>query len=515
MDIKDYKFEKTTIKDYRNKKDSYHKDDVTIYEFLVDPKTFSQAPNSTCPVEQKGATLGISELGQFLYMDVGRWGGDGPGLQDTDKTWSRQRNFGLVCGSGAILCNYNKRNKPNNVDLSNIDKKVKEHPDIKKMIQILDKLSESEKLGSVSIIKALVCPYKLYDEPCSTEILVFLGDLHAPIMVSSRRTYLQSLPLDKTINKKWARPRGRISIETANVLKVIAMITAIHPGIPLPTKILMLKTCLDYFISTQQVKSWDDKERIKGSEAKEWFDLYHGTGTTKGADIFQNAGIDLMEFLKLLLEYQKEGSIQARLIQLGDLYDFWIGLKRAFDNINPEKMINHSAAQDFINFWRKETLQAGPAIDMLLNGTKKLNPVFIYGNHDSYRATSLWSKYEHSPDHFAPTGIWAEHGHQEDEYNRDSSPDMGWALTQLAFFAPNVRQIEAPLKNAKTWAFGELGDRLTYIRRAAWKCRQIEKKKIFVMGHTHEPILKIVHVKEFCTPSLHVPPPNLPWRPQE
>jgi len=500
-----YGFDNKTKSDYRNKTGSYHDDEVTIYEVKDAP-----FPKPTCPTDTKGSTLGLKEVAQFLYMDVGRWGGDGPGLQNTDTTWARQRDFGLVCGSAAILCAYNQPGVSafGPVGLDKVDKKVLENPDVRNMLQILDKLSESGQLGPVNVMKALVCPYKLYDEPNSLEILVFLGDIHAPVMDFSERTYLEHPQA-----KAWARPRGRIDINIPKVLEVVAAITAF---IPAPgTTVGPLASALEYFLLTERVTSWDANEKIPGTEAMEWFELYHGRGGAKGADIFQNAGGDLAEFIRKLLEYRREsGSIPVRLIQLGDLYDFWIGLKRGFDTIDPEVMYNRSAAQHFVDFWRNETIhynRAGGPIDMLLNSTQELNPVFVYGNHDNYRATSLWSPTK-DPDHFSATGIWAEHGHQDDEFNRDSSADIGWALTQLAFFAPNVRAVEEPLKNAKAWAWGDLGERLTAIRRAARICREKDPRKVYVMGHTHEPILRLVHVAEICVPpSPYTQRPDLPW----
>jgi len=55
-----------------------------------------------------------------------------------------------VCGSAAILCNYRNPNISVDQYLGMIDEELLDWPDIKKMIPLLNKLSESKVLGPVS-----------------------------------------------------------------------------------------------------------------------------------------------------------------------------------------------------------------------------------------------------------------------------------------------------------------------------------------------------------------------------
>ena len=58
----------------------------------------------------------------MLYMDVGRWGGSGLTHDNTEQNWGYRRDFGLVCGETALLCEYRasaerKSPKPPHKDL--------------------------------------------------------------------------------------------------------------------------------------------------------------------------------------------------------------------------------------------------------------------------------------------------------------------------------------------------------------------------------------------------------------
>ncbi len=542
--------------DYNQQKGSYEDDNVTIVKHDSDLQTRKMAAESVDSAERKeDVTPEYKEIGQFLYMDVGRWGGD----KDTGDAWTRRRNFGLVCGSGAILCNYDdpfcsyyNPDTHENFKWVNEDPEVTEHPDIGKMKTILTKLSISNILGPVTVVKALVCADEIAEAPSSDEILVFLGDLHAPVMNCSDRTCLQG-PYDR----EPPRTRGRIMI-SENIKKFEDMCDLLVPFFhnlyelgpePEKTKITALLTALlkdilgSSFESQQfkncddnekitvesvidslkfneetivedviyvlkilvlhhkscQLKNWTDDEKTTEKDAEDWFGHYHGDEEKKGGDIFQNAGGDLCEFLALLLDYQKQGSTpSAKLIQLGDLYDFWLGLKLAFKTMQPPKMFLDPDTQSFLDFWRNETLHhtsepTRKAIKLLHD----LNPEFVYGNHDGYRATSLWKDVPEKKvsENFVTQGIWAEHGHQSDVFNQDSNAVIGWAFTQLGLIIPESRNWEVDLREFEIWLFKNLCKRLICIRHAAEQC-QNENKRVYVMGHTHEPLLKKVHVVE-------------------
>jgi predicted phosphodiesterase len=600
--------------DYLNQIGSYKDDDLTIIKNDPSSQTRKVVAETIDSVEQvRDTTLEYKEIGQFLYMDVGRWGGD----KETGDAWTRMRNFGLVCGSGAMLCNYDGKKGSSiskDPNLENIDPEVWKNTDIQKMKPLLEKLSESNKLGHVTVINALVCTDEASESPSSDEIFVFLGDIHAPVMNIEGETYLEGMSHGRIkINddfKKIESIEKKVAIFLENIekielkpdIKIMELfIKVLGPNLYKVYKnkinellkemlgdssesqqfnlldhnktvksndaytikalrsileilfievlgtnlyktnenkisklldgisgdlfesqqintldhnkkvkwndaytIEALKLILEILLKDQELNDRDDSEKITKDDALYWFKLYHGDGEKKGVDIFQKAGGDLCEFLKLLSEYQKnshnkQGLISAKLVQLGDLYDFWLGLKRAFDAIDPQKPSSGTAAKNFLNFWKDETLSKTSvcgAICRLLKETEALHSEFVYGNHDSYRATQQWPDNDDKPsDHFESTGIWAEHGHQSDAFNKDSNAVIGWSAAVFGFFDPEARNLEPYLRGAETWAFRELCRRLTCIRHAACQC-QMKNKRIYVMGHTHEPLLKKVHIVE-------------------
>lgn len=498
-----YEFDSNTKEAYRKKTGIYKNKDVFIKE-----RNNNSWP--LCKVNADG-TLCARELDQFVYMDVGLWGGEGS-TGDTETAWKRHRDFGLVSGNAAILCRYDPPDpkKPSDKNpIWLISDKVKDDKDVDKTKDLLKKLSGSDDLGPVTVVDAVICPGDSWDNPTDGKIQVYLGDIHAPIMDDIARARLPGLPTSPPLPQDRARPRGRVSTEWKELAEWAAQIAFIQnfpPNTVLTiAQIKILLGAIAFFVANEKVDKWDNSETISASAAENWFNLYHGTAAKKGADIFQNAGGDLMKFLDLLMNYQNEhlnlGSPEAKLIQLGDLYDFWIGLKRAFETI-PNQMVNKDAAIGFVSFWHSESKDR-PYIKKLIDDTVSLKPVFVYGNHDNYRdVQDVWdSKWnENSPSEFKSTGVLAEHGHQDDTWNSDSNALRGWALTQLAFFWPNVRNIVEPLRNASEW-FGSLGERLTYIRRAARLCRDPKKQpklRIYVQGHTHEPFIKLVHIMEYC-----------------
>jgi hypothetical protein len=96
--------------------------------------------------------------------------------------------------------------------------------------------------------------------------------------------------------------------------------------------------------------------------------------------------------------------------------------------------------------------------------------------------------------------------HQWDSFNQDEGASDGWALTQAAFVCPEVRDWEDRLAVKLTRAkrgflagkngflAGDPGSRLNFMARAAEVCKQ-GGKLIYVMGHTHQRLLKRINIR--------------------
>src|SRR5687767_6041010 len=116
-----------------------------------------------------------------------------------------------------------------------------------------------------------------------------------------------------------------------------------------------------------------------------------------------------------------------RVMQLGDMYELWVGLQNAFEAPKDLK-------QRFVRHWITECeTETDPDQRRVIEQLKDLcnlsGGALLSGNHDNY-ARKLG--------HFRDPGILVEHGHQSDLFNKGKAPHDGWALTQLAFKVPQV-----------------------------------------------------------------------------
>ncbi len=270
--------------------------------------------------------------------------------------------------------------------------------------------------------------------------------------------------------------------------------------------------------------------RATTREAMEkWLHCYHAKGQ-RSADIFQGAGADMRAFVDALANVHRD-TWPLEVFQLGDLFELWLGFQHAFGRQDGTlKAVDNllEDALEFARFWVERSLFAtdqGPHLVHLLTlsahaGKNRqtgasLHTHFLYGNHDNYRkhgggmAITVPEGHEHAgmkiaafhvPSFVARAGLWVEHGHQPDPNNHDEDPSFGHQLTQAAFFAPSIRSKEG----AAGWATSMTDEnhlfRLSSIHHALKTCLlgHIDSSEpcrgIYVMGHSHEPMLKRVEL---------------------
>jgi hypothetical protein len=479
-------------------------------------KTLKDFPAHTITVGKNGSRIDAPEMGRMLYMDVGRWGGDGLSPVDTAAHWRGQRSFGVVCGRVAALCQYDMSgtSRPTVDDPPN----VRNLNDYIAMRAFLNHMARGQGIGRLEVVKALACESPGALAPSNGTIWVFLGDIHAPVVTFNDRTYMGGWPQRSPPRPDRVPSRGRLDMTAVrnNSLAINALLIALTPVALNPltapiapiVSIPALKLLVDNAFDEQKVSRWDIDMPTDDSE--EWFNDYHGVDNVqRGADIFQQAGHDLAEWCNKIAEYQNNTAHvrKVRLAQLGDLFDYWIGLKRAFRN-NPFTFYDETATRSFINHWEQETLSSNSSSqwrgifellhidDGVTTGTPPIDPVFVYGNHDDYRR-----HFRNAPPSISANSILAEHGHETDSFNHDDNPTLGWALTQMAFLFPQVRLLEDPLSAAKAYlTSNDTGTRLTAIDGAIDRCivsslkNRIPTTLHYVMGHTHRPMLKEVVV---------------------
>ena len=432
---------------------------------------------TTCVVPQ--------ELGRILYLDVGRWGGGAPTSKRSADHWGRRRHFGLVHGKVAALCNYpagSDGGKPPRLD-KNVTKLVTKESDYKRLVPLLDHLSSDPTLGQLVVENALHAdmPSKhssgtvptLAETPSRDVIQVFLGDLHLPVMdvQNMSRTYFG--------NTYKPPRRGRVDAIVLAALTSLAKDLAksgVAWPLMVPGAVAQLLAMAHGMLELELLERWSDEDRLTTQSATEW--LVHYTGDrsigkqyatpplakVRGADIFDGAGADLGRWLDLLISYQQRAKEDAtcpplELVQLGDLFDFWMGLQRLSDDPSLFDVANQmDHALEFVKFWLDETLNhtfERASFRRLLGLSKKEIPTtFVRGNHDNYM---FLQGHGHA---FQAPGLMGEHGHATDQYNRDESYLEGWALTQAAYIVPDLRLIESPLIAYKNDLTGDLASRV-------------------------------------------------------
>ncbi len=514
------------------------------------------------------STLAQKVLTSILYMDVGRWGGSAAGREGTREHWGRRRDFGLVCGRAAVLCSYVRDGAGTDPDLGGADAAVQSSPDFQKVVPLLKALSARASLGRVAVTKALVGRVQPGQSPSTDRIHVFLGDLHAPIMTDPTATYsgvkpepavyewhdTTSLPPGGMVP---VPPKVRVKVKDASkhpwrgrynpglivntLLPTVATLLGgitdeasstsdkVISGAALAGQIRPIIAILLSMETEVMLDGWPDPEAAEAPDVEDWFERFHGK-SGRGAEIFEHAGADLKDWLELLISYQSgTPATPIRLVQLGDLFDLWIGLKCAFSRTGGATVFpDAAAARAFAEYWRDQSYlvtDQHEAIHLLwkfddyLPAGKKCNPVYCYGNHDNYLGTLLGS-----PERFTEEkGLVAQHGHQEDSFNSNANAHIGYLLTQAAFAVPALRVIEDPLAAliATLPLVGGNGSRLDLVEMALEECvwkDTNDPRLTFVMGHTHEAMLKEVLLLEYLPaepkpsppPSDYGPPTPLP-----
>jgi hypothetical protein len=477
----------------------------------------------------------------FVYLDVGCWAGNGDDQQTIAKGWTKHREFGVVCGYVILLCAFVPETKPNYYDrYSNpqawdtdtrqlapsalIDATITRHPDWPRVADLLDALANCLPKSALYILGATALSSIYVPVPArgkATPITIFLGDMHAPVATSPANAHILEGGNEML--------RGRLEVSDADLHWLRSI--AVDPWPLLAQKVR--KRILD----NQKDLHW--KQTTTRESMDNWLRLYHVEGQ-RTADIFQDAGKDLRAFVDALKDFH-QNTWPLELVQLGDLFDLWLGFQRAFGGrlgTTPALDNLHGKALDFAHYWVERSLfetDQGPHLVHLLTLGQRagknrqtgahLRTTFIHGNHDNYlnhgggRPIDVPAGHEHAgmkinafhlPSFEERTGLWAEHGHQPDNYNHDANPSPGHQLTQAAFFQPDVRNLEGPAGWAVSMGDGKGIQRVKSIDHALHRCllnhirppnpkappeAKVEPcRGVYVMGHTHEAMLKRVEL---------------------
>ncbi len=534
-------FSKATIHDYltqaakpeddQTQEPAYAMDDL---HYFYDPvRCRLQLPAIQVP-KSGSAAARTPIVGQCLCLDVGCWAGNGP---KDDRNHARHRDFGVVCGDIAVLCYYQTPTAYAFNEDAITDPGVsssKYYTDIVEPF-LREKLFHPT-LGAVTVRNALVLNDRRMlrgkngreVNHIDSALHFFIGDLHVPVMSEAPRTFLSAKGEDPSGSQGLRAGRLNLSKEFWGILDELYYRVMLAPAGFQLDEIRALASQLYDLERMSGLRCIEDDGLMSRHEAKEWFDTYRGSSTKKGADIFQGDGVhgagkELVELLGLL----EQCELPINVVQLGDLCDFWIGMKCGFHapfeesakaTANELKMRQvwleanpwqgHSfqlypGASKFFEYWHQKILEdpcGGPAVGKLEGLARagadhpNLRTTLLYGNHDNYLRREMGRQEAYQP---IGSAVWGEHGHQSDSFNCDDDPVLGWAITQLTFKEPGLRDYEdvlaASLSRMTRIVSDDPGMRLQRLARAADVC-YVNNRLIYVMAHTHAPMLKRITI---------------------
>jgi hypothetical protein len=375
------------------------------------------------------ATGGSSTLSpaerSFIYLDVGRWGGS--------QFYPSSRDFGLVCGRTVALCAFRS-----SVGSTDPVPNTYSRPEVDHINALIKHLSGGA-MGAVKVRRYDTARSLLPDNADVTpdRVFVIVGDMHLPVITS--------------LNDSFGPKMGR------------------QPGNTGTSGDMVQNDAIDWY------------QNYNGADGS-------GSHSRQGGDIFEQAGPDLTEFVRLLNGFT---DFKLHLMQLGDMIDLWIGLERFFVS-DPAKVVLDTTKSDpdattWVNHWTDRTLTGTTQSQHVQNflGFTNGDKTWLYGNHDNYlgayNPTQLTQMSGGQPRQekfdLRPTRLFASHGHKWDSANRDGATS-GQAITQVAFSHPWVRGMQP-------------GGRRDTITGAAELFLSNESNPfcVFAMGHTHVAVL--------------------------
>jgi len=230
-----------------------------------------------------------------------------------------------------------------------------------------------------------------------------------------------------------------------------------------------------------------------------------------------------VKFLATLRRYRHKSKVS--LVQLGDMYDLWIGLQKCFVESDPgefklvgEKVpcsvvteTNDLQMRDesftgfeFVKHWIEKTHETNPEVAAAFRDfAGDVDTFFLAGNHDDYLVHD--AVYPPDPrgyrnmvfDSLGQTrqrevhddGLFLEHGHYLDQSNRDGAT-AGHDMTQLVFDWDFMRSLDPDRR--RIWIVGAAARFMEH--------RQRRPFFLYAMAHTHSPFLCEVSLRQKVAP---------------
>ncbi len=408
---------------------------LRIATAITDFSYSGEAKVQTSPIQgDKFNALGANRH-SFLYVDCGRWGGP------TKNFPAVQRDFAVVWYRHAALCEF----VPNG-SLRKEDNVMKDGEGKRRIFPLNDFIeSLFSSSSSVRLIKGdtAITPPDIV-EPTKDVIYVILPDLHLPVFDLPRPD------IKVGDGHNMGRHRYTERTGTEGEPDQNGMVSTL--GGP-------KQLCL---------------------RARQWFNFYVEGDILGGKT--SPAARDMSQFLDLVARSPFKDKVHF--IQVGDMYDFWIGLIPFFDDVKPPEVVlgdrRGIRAGDFIDNWTKRTHDLfGSMLDsMHTMPTQKKS--FLWGNHDNYlsKHTPVGKPVPTRIRQVRENGHFIEHGQRGDPSNRDGKLS-GHTTTNLVFEASFLRSVDPNRRNYFVTA-----PAISYAIKPDFA--------VYVMGHTHERFLTTI-----------------------
>jgi hypothetical protein len=426
------------------------------WDVRVVPNPNEQWPPNMVEVERGTPSVAEQPAGQFLFMDCGLWAGSGTNHE-------RRRNFGIVYGHIAVICNFGHPNTGNYP----AQRVVSSHTDVARPINdLLQSIAGRD--NRLTVVKPMAAPGLMRDHR-NDRLHVFIPDMHFPVLLGLPPSSSGAFGFGS-----FHRPDGPVMGRWEYLPPFPDGVTNRDDGTVGPRRDTL------------------------GENAVEWFVRNHSS------EIHEDASTDFKELLTRLEGHR--GGPALRLVQLGDMIDMWMGFDAFFENTPPnaQDVVLTRGGREFVNYWIDRA--TGRAANLVVNtgvnqtalrrlDTSPLDKVFLWGNHDCYfaRNTPAGIGSSRVRDYWND-GLFAEHGHRGDAFNRDGSRRgliFGHRVTNQVFAHPWIRNLEGyfvdPRRGSLQWAGWQWYERWT--QRGS-----TPQLSIYVMGHTHLQGLGVVRV---------------------
>jgi UDP-2,3-diacylglucosamine pyrophosphatase LpxH len=427
----------------------------------VDCSFFPEQEKRTCFAVRGAETTLAKEDPTFVYLDVGCW------ADDADGSGTRRRDFGLVCGPHVYLCEYvGKPVVPNT-----------------RVPAVRDFFTGMANLGCgarvLGYAQARDVDRKTWED---SEVYLLLGDLHLPPAIwfhwPADLISPPPRPLPEWLERAPAMARQK-DYRLHNHYDIASYKPSTYPVAALLAKVEM-------------------------PDPNPW--------ANTNPDISGGAGREAARFLRCVASLDQTLRSRLHFIQLGDLFELWIG--RSYHLVpgadgNP-KWRSPASADTVANWCLEVMVQNAPVFAALhrLQQAGLAEVRYLGGNHDGYLLQedlpAQLALPRREPFYQGLHGdLMVEHGHRFDGSNHDNVKGTplysGPGVTRALLLFPWLRQLEGTKEDV--WSLWQPRQRKLYHLGATvlYLYDRLELKRkpfsIYAMAHTHARILTRLHVR--------------------